>query len=832
VKRFVLLVLFLATFSTILLAQIAKRPTSGELHAGIQKLQVIGSALYMAAHPDDENTRLIAYLSNVTKVETAYLSLTRGDGGQNLIAPDIRELLGLTRTQELLAARRTDGGTQFFSRANDFGYSKHPDETFNIWDKQDVLADAVWVIRKWRPDVIVLRFDPRAPGTTHGHHTASAVIGQEAFKLAGDREAFPEQLKYVEPWQPRRIYWNAYTWRGVPEHMQQDKIIKVDVGTYLPKLGESVPEIAARSRSQHRSQGFGSSGSRGEQIEQLELLQGDDDDVEGDPFAGIDVSWSRVKGGEKIGAALAAIERNFNFDDPAAAVPDLLRVRGMMAALPDGFWKTKKLAELDELVGGVLGLYLSAQTDDPIATAGAEIEIELEATNRSNVPVKLIDYFVEGVRMTRATVNRKLEKNRPFEQNDTLMILPDLKSSSPYWLQDSWKLGMYTVKDQSIRGKGESDDPLVANFIVDIAGEEFTFRRPVRYAFTDRVMGEQVQPLEIMPPVFGELDKSSYLFTESKPTPVRIKVTSAKADLKGTVELCTPNDWEVTPAKTEFALTRKGQEQYFEFMLTPPEGQAQGMIVPLVKLEGEEAGHTRKLVRIAHDHIPVQLADLDASAPVAKLDLKIAGKNIGYLPGAGDAIPEVMTNIGFTVTTLDKSMIATGDLSKFDAIVVGIRAYNTNADMPNIQPRFMEYVKAGGTLVIQYNTSRGLKLPMTEIGPYPMQLSRDRTTVEEAEVRILAPDHPVLNYPNKITAKDFDGWVQERGLYFPNNWDERYTPILSSNDPGEDAHDGGMLVAKYGEGHYVYTGYSFFRELPAGVPGAYRLFANLVGLGN
>lgn len=831
-KRFVLLVLFLATFSTILLAQIAKRPTSGELHAGIQKLQVIGSALYMAAHPDDENTRLIAYLSNVTKVETAYLSLTRGDGGQNLIAPDIRELLGLTRTQELLAARRTDGGTQFFSRANDFGYSKHPDETFNIWDKQDVLADAVWVIRKWRPDVIVLRFDPRAPGTTHGHHTASAVIGQEAFKLAGDREAFPEQLKYVEPWQPRRIYWNAYTWRGVPEHMQQDKIIKVDVGTYLPKLGESVPEIAARSRSQHRSQGFGSSGSRGEQIEQLELLQGDDDDVEGDPFAGIDVSWSRVKGGEKIGAALAAIERNFNFDDPAAAVPDLLRVRGMMAALPDGFWKTKKLAELDELVGGVLGLYLSAQTDDPIATAGAEIEIELEATNRSNVPVKLIDYFVEGVRMTRATVNRKLEKNRPFEQNDTLMILPDLKSSSPYWLQDSWKLGMYTVKDQSIRGKGESDDPLVANFIVDIAGEEFTFRRPVRYAFTDRVMGEQVQPLEIMPPVFGELDKSSYLFTESKPTPVRIKVTSAKADLKGTVELCTPNDWEVTPAKTEFALTRKGQEQYFEFMLTPPEGQAQGMIVPLVKLEGEEAGHTRKLVRIAHDHIPVQLADLDASAPVAKLDLKIAGKNIGYLPGAGDAIPEVMTNIGFTVTTLDKSMIATGDLSKFDAIVVGIRAYNTNADMPNIQPRFMEYVKAGGTLVIQYNTSRGLKLPMTEIGPYPMQLSRDRTTVEEAEVRILAPDHPVLNYPNKITAKDFDGWVQERGLYFPNNWDERYTPILSSNDPGEDAHDGGMLVAKYGEGHYVYTGYSFFRELPAGVPGAYRLFANLVGLGN
>ncbi|TXF89070.1 PIG-L family deacetylase [Neolewinella aurantiaca] len=831
-KRLPLLLCLFTFLCTSVSAQIPDRPTSGELHAGIQKLQVLGSALYMAAHPDDENTRLIAYLSNVEKVETAYLSLTRGDGGQNLIAPDIRELLGLTRTQELLAARRTDGGTQFFSRANDFGYSKHPDETFNIWDKQDVLADAVWIIRKWRPDVIVLRFDPRAPGTTHGHHTASAVIGMEAFDLAGDPDAFPEQLKYVEPWQPRRIYWNAYTWRGVPDHMQQDKIIKVDAGTYLPKLGESVNEIAARSRSQHRSQGFGSSGSRGEQIEQLELLKGDDKDAEGDPFANIDVSWERITGGKDIGLILKEIELGFNFDDPSASVPDLLRVRKMMKALPDGFWKEKKMAELDEIIAGALGLYLFASTDDPIATAGAEIEIGIEATNRSDQPVKLVDYFVEGVSMTRATVDSVLTKNRPFLQETEMTILPGLKSSTPYWLKAPWKLGMYTVEDQEIRGRGESEDPLVVNFIVDIAGERFTYRRPVRHSFTDRVMGEQVQPLEIMPPVFAELDKSSYLFTESKPTPVRIKVTAAQADLKGTVELCTPEGWKVTPEKTEVMLKRKGEEQYFEFMLTPPAGQEQGMIVPLVKLAGQEDGYTRKLIKIDHDHIPVQLADLDASAPVAKLDLKIAGKNIGYLPGAGDAIPEALTNIGFSVTEIDKQDITTGDLSGFDAIVVGIRAYNTNADMANIQPRFMDYVKKGGTLVIQYNTSRGLTIPMTELGPYPMQLSRDRTTVEEAEVRILAPDHPVLNYPNKITSKDFEGWVQERGLYFPSSWDKRYTPILSSNDPGEEPHDGGMLVAEYGEGHYVYTGYSFFRELPAGVPGAYRLFANLVGLGN
>ena len=834
-----------ATFlCTCVRAQVQHRLTSGEIHAGIQKLQVLGSALYLAAHPDDENTRLIAYLANHEKVETAYLSLTRGDGGQNLIAPDLRELLGLTRTQELLAARRTDGGTQFFSRANDFGYSKHPDETFNIWDKQQVLADAVFVIRKWRPDVIVLRFDPRAPGTTHGHHTASAMIGMEAFELAGDREAFPEQLEYVDPWQPRRIYWNAYTWRGVPDHMRQDRIINVDANVFLPQLGESTGEIAARSRSQHRSQGFGSAGRRGKQNEQLELLEGDDNDAEGDPFAGIDMTWNRV-GAPQIGRALAQIEANFDHENPAASVPALLDVREQISRLSARgkyafSWKRRKLDALNEIIGSALGLYLAATTDDPIVTSGAELDVNIEAANRSDRTVRLVGYrapllaaagTLPGTRTLGKELSEVLPHDGVYTVRDTGRVTR-VTTSTPYWLREAGTLGMYKVDDQFIRGAGESADPLSVDFTLEVDGHTLTFNRPIRHAFTDRVMGEQVQPLEIMPPVFGELDKSSYLFTESKPTPVRIKVTSAAADLSGTVELCTPDDWEVSPAKTPFIIKRKGEEQYFEFMLTPPAGQAQGMIVPLIKLDGKENGYTRKLVRIEHDHIPTQLADLDASAPVAKLDLKTAGKNIGYLPGAGDAIPEALTNIGFTVTTLDEGTIATGDLSQFDAIVVGIRAYNTNANMPNVQPRLLKYVEEGGTLVVQYNTSRGLKLPMTELGPYPFQLSRDRTTVEEAAVRVLAADHPVLNYPNKITAADFDGWVQERGLYFPSSWDERYTPILSSNDPGEEPHDGGMLVAQYGKGHYVYTGYSFFRELPAGVPGAYRLFANLVGLGN
>ncbi|OAV44092.1 PIG-L family deacetylase [Lewinella sp. 4G2] len=824
-----LLSLFLCTSVS---AQMAKRPTSGELYAGIEKLQVLGSALYMAAHPDDENTRLIAYLANVEKVETAYLSLTRGDGGQNLIAPDIRELLGLTRTQELLAARRIDGGQQFFSRANDFGYSKHPDETFNIWDKDDVLADAVWVIRKWRPDVIVLRFDPRAPGTTHGHHTASAMIGMEAFDLAGDKNAYPEQLAYVEPWQPRRIYWNAYTWRGVPEHMDTTKIIKLDANEYLPILGESVSEIAARSRSQHKSQGFGSRGRRGESIEQLELLKGDDNDVEGEAFGNIDVSWNRIPGGAAIGQALAQVQRNFDFSDPAASVPALINVRAMMEKLGDSHYKRVKLAELDELVAGALGLYLSASVDDPITTPGAEVDLKIEAANRSDVPVRLITYWYDtpSQMSNRTTVNKPIVAGKPFTAELKMKVEDDQPVSTPYWLRDNWKLGMYTVEDQLERGRGESPDPISAHFMMDVAGTRLTLTRPVRYAFTDPVKGEQAQPLEVLPPVFTELDESSYLFTGTEASDIRVKVTAAAADLEGTVELCTPSNWKATPEKVNFKTTRKGEEQYFVFKLTPPEGQAQGMIVPLVRLNGNEEGYTRKLVTIDHPHLPTQLADLDASAPVAKLNLKMAGRNIGYVPGAGDAIPEALTNIGYRVTTLDAGQLATGNLDRFDAIVVGIRAYNVEANMANYNPRLLEYVKNGGTVVVQYNTSRGLKMDQTEIGPYPFQLSRDRTTVEEAEVRILAPEHPVLNFPNKITSADFDGWVQERGLYFPSSWDDQYTPILSSNDPGEEPHDGGMLVAKYGDGHYVYTGYSFFRELPAGVPGAYRLFVNMVSL--
>ena len=827
--------LFAALLSIVhLSAQAPDRPTSGELHAAIEKLGVLGSALYMAAHPDDENTRMIAYLANVEKVETAYLSLTRGDGGQNLIAPDISELLGLTRTQELLAARRIDGGKQFFSRANDFGFSKHPDETFTIWDREKVLADAVWVIRQWRPDVIILRFDPRDPGSTHGHHTASAIIGLEAFDLAGDPDAFPEQLEYVEPWQPKRIYWNAYSWgdNPLPDHADSTKLITVDVNTYLPQLGESIAEIAARSRSQHKSQGFGSSGSRDRATEKLELLKGDDGDRDGDPFAGIDLSWSAVEGGAAIDARLREIARDFDYGDPAASVPALLGVHDLMQGLPPSYWREKKLAELQDVIAGALGLYAEATVRSPFAIPGDSLEITVELANRSDQVVGVKDVSVgkrNGWVAYPPGSGPALIPGEPRRDTLTYVVPTDSPDSGPYWLAEDWKLGMYTVTEQQLRGTPESADPLNVAAILTVGDRTIILEIPVRYHYTDPVAGEQFQPFEILPPAFVEVGEGSYLFPSDEPRIVSVKVTAARPDLRGELRLDVPDGWSVDPASREIALDRAGEERFFAFELSPPSGQSQGRITPRLQLDGKE--YTRRLVRIAHDHIPTQLATLNGGAAVARVRLETAGQTVGYLPGAGDAIPEALTSIGLDVTILDDTEASIGDLSKYDAIVVGVRAYNTLDRIAVYQPRLLQYVEQGGTLIVQYNTDRRLIIDQEDLGPYPLQLSRDRVTVEDAPVEILAPDHPALNFPNKITQADFEGWVQERGLYFPNEWADEYTALLSSHDPDEDPHAGGLLVAEYGSGHFVYTGYSFFRELPAGVPGAYRLFANLVALG-
>ncbi len=817
----------------LLSAQAPKRWTSGDIHEGIKKLNFLGSALYLAAHPDDENTRLIAYFANEKKARTGYLSMTRGDGGQNLIGPEIRELLGIIRTQELLAARRTDGGHQMFTRANDFGYSKAPKETFNIWDRDKVLSDVVWAIRKWQPDVIVNRFDHRTPGRTHGHHTGSAMLAMDAFDLAADPNVYPEQLKYVNAWQTERLFFNT-SWfffgsREAFAKADKSSMLSVDAGVYYPIKGKSNTEIAAESRSMHKCQGFGSAGTRGSASEYVELIKGSMPASKEDIFSGVNTTWTRVEGGKAIGKLVSKIDKTFDYTDPGAVIPSLVRVYKMIKALPDGYWKSVKLEETEILIEAAMGLFLEATANDYSATAGQDLEIGMEMVNRSSINARVRKVHIAPVGFD-TTLNLTLKDNQANKIYKTITLPKDMKSTNPYWLNDPAELGMYTVKDQLLRGLPETPRALKVKFEVVIENEPFEITKDVVYKRTDPVAGEVYRPFEVIPPAFVKVAEPVYVFANMAPQDINLVVTAGEPNTSGTVELNLPEGWRSEPEVANFELTLKGSEKSIPFKLFPPEGQSEGQLKPIIKLDNGQT-FNREMILIQYDHIPTQTVLREAKSKIVKIDIKKEGDRIAYIMGAGDAIPQSLEQIGYRVDILEDHEITSANLKGYDALVMGIRAYNTNDRLKFHQEKLLDYVKNGGTMIVQYNTTRRLKVPNEKLGPYPLKLSRDRVAVEEAEIRILDPENPVLNFPNKITQKDFAGWVQERGLYFPNEWDERYTPVLSSNDPGETAKDGGLLVASYGEGYYIYSGYSWFRELPAGVPGAFRLFANMLSIG-
>jgi len=829
---FASVILLLSSVS--LSAQRPARITSAQIHQGIKKLNMLGTALYLAAHPDDENTRMIAYLANEKKARTAYLSLTRGDGGQNLISPDIRELLGVIRTQELLGARRIDGGQQFFSRANDFGYSKNPEETLKIWEKKEVMKDVVYIIRKFKPDVIINRFSHDSGRRTHGHHTSSAMLSFEAFDLVGDPEVYPELSEFVDPWQPSRLFFNTSWWfygsREKFAKADKSRMMSVDVGSYYPWFGKSNNEVAAESRSQHKSQGFGSTHSRGSQLEYLQLLKGEMPDTKEDPFAGINTTWSRVKGAPAtLPQQIEEIANTFRYDNPAESVPALLGVRKVILDLPDGHWKGIKLEELDHLIAACMGLYLEATSDTPYSSPGSDIELTLEMLNRSEVSteIKQISYLPLELD---TMVNTTLPFNEEQKIFRKISLPANMSYSNPYWLNDPASLGMYTVTDQTLRGLPETPRPLQVQFDLTIGGQAFTFVKPIEYKSTDPVKGETYRPFEVLPPAFVQIADPVYVLAENEPKTIEVKVTAGQPNISTTVSLnvAGAKGFTVSPSEVTADFTRKGESQTFNFQVSPPAGQAIGRLTANVTTGGKT--YARELIELEHDHFPKQMVLREAQSKIVKVDLKKRGERLGYVMGAGDDIPRSLEQVGYQVDLLTEADMKADILNQYDAIIIGIRAYNTETWMPNAQKHLLEYVNNGGTMVVQYNTGHRLKVPSDELGPYPFKVSRDRVAVEEAEVRFLAPEHPVLNTPNKITPDDFQDWVQERGLYFPNEWDEHYTPILSSNDPNEPARDGGLLVTTYGKGYYVYSGYSWFRELPAGVPGAYRLFTNLISL--
>nr|WP_299381784.1 PIG-L family deacetylase [Allomuricauda sp.] len=818
-------------FAALSFAQSPDKPSSTEIHHKLQKLNFLGTALYVAAHPDDENTRLISYLSNHDKARTVYLSLTRGDGGQNLIGSELRELLGVLRTQELLAARRIDGGEQMFSRANDFGYSKHPTETHKIWDKDKVLGDVVWTIRNIKPDVIINRFDHRTPGTTHGHHTSSAMLSVEAFDLANNPSSYPEQLQLTSTWQPRRIFFNTSWWfygsRDNFEKADKSKMIKMDIGVYYPTLGLSNNEIASMASSQHLCQGFGRLTTRGSQEEYVELLKGDLP-ASNNLFDGINTTWSRIKGGEAIGDILYKVEANFNFTDPSVHVADLVKAYGMLQQVDDEHWKAIKSKELKELILDCSGLYLEASAESGSTTVGDLAKLNIEVVKRSNQTATLKTIQVNGLNAA-ITPNLNLQNNKKENLEMEIAVTTGAQNSSPYWLSNPGSLGMYKVKDQKMIGMAENPSAFTAKFTLDFAGIEVDFDRPVIYRYSKPDKGELYEPFVILPQVTTKISEEVLIFSDTNAREVLVNVRAGKNNVSGMLRLDHPRGWTVTPTEIPFNIEQKGQEQAVTFKVIPPAEDSEGKIRAVASVDGQTFDKT--LVEIAYDHIPKQSILLPSEAKVVRMNIRKTGEHIGYIMGAGDKVPESLEQIGYQVHTIDPNDIQSGTLDKYDAVVVGIRAYNVVESLKYKQPLLFEYVKNGGNMIVQYNTAGRWSKQFENIAPYDLTLSRDRVTDETAEVSIIAGDHSLVNFPNSIKEKDFDGWVQERGLYFPKEWSPEFTPVLSMKDEGEEDKQGSLLVAPYGQGHYIYTGLSFFRELPAGVSGAYKLFANMLSIG-
>ena len=834
-KKTALLLFFICCVLKNNYAQKPKITSSTKIYKQLQKLNFLGTVLYVAAHPDDENTRLISYFENHKKARVVYLSLTRGDGGQNLIGSELRELLGVIRTQELLAARDVDGGEQRFTRANDFGYSKNPTETLSIWNREKVLADVVWAIRYLKPDIVINRFDHRTPGTTHGHHTASAILSFEAFDLAAKDFIFKSQLQYASTWQPKRLFFNTSWWfykskKDYEKAIENNpKFMAFDIGKYYPLKGLSNNEIASTASSQHLSQGFGRLKSRGSQIEHIEFLKGiplkDSSTVATslDLFTGIDTSWNRIKNGAKIGAILTGVEKNFNFQNPSVHLPKLLLAYQLIKKLDNEHWKTIKLKEIEAIIINCAGLYIEANATSYSANPNTKISVNFELLNRCNMPVELIsvrsnadnEIYFKGITL-------KNNKKTTFKQ---IISLENQPYTMPYWLKKGWTSGMYTVENQEMIGKPITPKTTTVDFNFVINHLPITITKTIIRKYAKRDKGEIYEPFEVLPKVTLSLLDKAIVFPDSTARKVTIAVKAGANYIQGKVKLNVPENWVVHPLEKNFGISFKGNVQHVSFTVFPPKNASEGVIQPEAIVNGES--FKQHLIEINYDHIPKQAVLLNSTAKVVRTDIQKVGKKIGYIKGAGDTVAENLQQIGYEVSYLKIDDITAENLTKFDAIVTGVRAYNVVEELQFKQDLLLDYVKKGGNLIVQYNTNRNVKIAP----PFPIKLSRDRVTDENAEVIIIDENHELLNFPNKITKQDFEGWIQERGLYFPKIWDENYTSIFSMNDKGELPKMGSLLIANYGEGNYIYTGLSFFRQLPAGVSGAYKLFANMLSAG-
>jgi LmbE family N-acetylglucosaminyl deacetylase len=831
----------------------------------LAKLNVLGSVLMIGAHPDDENNAVLSYLSRGLKARTGYLSCTRGEGGQNLLGLEQGPLLGVLRTQELLAARRDDGGAQYFTRAIDFGFTTSVEETMANWGHDRTLADIVWVIRQQQPDVIILSFSG-TPSDGHGHHQTSAILGKEAFEAAGDPSRFPEQLKWVKPWRARRLMRSRFApltppggvrggaaspGRGAaaqggagrgpgrgPDPFPNQPVITVDSGDFDPVIGRSYREISVISRNEHRSQGQGSPIEYGTSQNLLSFVEGDMPNK--GVFDGIDISWTRIPGAGRTGELLARAQREFDDQHPEKTVATLLQARSAIAGLArEGqTWAAWKLDEIDEAIALCAGLYAEAQADAPGYVPGGAAKISLTALNRSPLPITLAGIHLSGWAAVDAPVkNKLLEYNKPEVATVPVQIAATQSWSQPFWLKEPHEPGSYNIPDQTLIGRADIQPELVARFDFTLNSEPFSVTRPMHYRAADPSKGEYIRPVVAEPPFAIDLPAENFVFPSGTPQDFSLQIRALSANPSGEVRLETPPGWKVTPPTAPFQLKEVGAEQGVRFRLTPPVGPVSGRFQVIAKSGAIEISNGVDV--IPYSHIPTQTVLVPAAGKLSAVPLKVLARRVGYVMGSSDKVPEALRQMGCQVDLLDDKELAQGNLGGYDAIVTGVRAYSVRPDLRAAQQRLLDYVKNGGTLVVQYNNGADARISpavaeaLDHLGPYPFTFGRDdaRVTDETAPVKFVLPASPLLNVPNKITTADFEAWVQERGLYFSNKWDSKYETPIETHDKGKPELPGGMLYTRYGKGVYIFTAYSWFRELPAGVPGAYRIFANLISAG-
>lgn len=826
--------LFIAVLlSTSVAAQTSPEYNASRIELEMQKLNTVGSVLYMAAHPDDENTRLISYLVNEKHYRTGYLALTRGDGGQNLLGKEQGAALGVLRTQELLAARRNDGAKQFFTRANDFGYVKSPQATFKIWNKDSILSDVVLTIRRFKPDVIVLRFPTTGEGG-HGHHTASAILGVEAFDAAADPNRFAWQLKLpgVSVWKTRRLFWNTFKFGSV--NTTSPKQLQIDVGGYNPLLGESYGEIAADSRSMHKSQGFGVKKQRGKQIEYFKLLKGDKvDHADSSLMTGINTTWSRLPNTAIIQKEMTQLLGKYNPLHPENSLKTLTDIYQSIQQLSDkspyvSYWKELKIKQLKRIIATCSGMWMEATANDYSVVPGDKIKVDAKIISRNISGVK-----ISGIDFNANTMDSKtqiLPLDEMYSVQKMMTIPASTDYSDPYWLKKPHTNAMYEVDDPKLIGQPQNKSKENVYFHLAINGVKIVFKRPLVYKYVDPIRGEVYRPFEVLPPVTINLSNGVFVFNDTLPKEVVFSVEANRANVDGKLNVDVPEGWSIKIDHPMLHIAKKYEVIEVKALLTPAQDGKDGKLEASVSIQGKK--YHKSITRIEYNHIPYQFLLKNAEAKIVHLDLKKkGGDKIGYIPGAGDKIPAALGQIGYQVTTLTNDLLKNEDLSQYAAIVTGVRAYNINIQLTNFYDKLMNYIKDGGNLIVQYNTNSRLGPIQQKIGPYPFKISKKRVTDETAQVNFINPKSPIVNTPNKITSADFKGWIQERGTYFATHLDKHYQTVFSMHDAGEKPLKGSLIYSKYGKGYFVYSGLVFFRELPAGVPGAYRLFENLLSLG-